>query len=166
MALSRRRALAFLVPAIVAATTVLASASTGACYDFEYVEPAPAPDAGDVDAQQAGDAAACAPGRSTCGGDGVTGAKDTLYRCLGDGGGDLVSKCAGGCAAEAGAGGNSACNPPPACVPGGTYCGGDKLDGDPAVLYRCAANGIHAVVERCAKGCAVAAAGKDDACKR
>jgi hypothetical protein len=140
----------------------------GACYDFDFVEPATPPDAAvPTDARPS---ASCIVDRAYCGGDLVSGDKDTLYRCLGDGGGDLVAKCANGCVPDAGvsAGGapSSACKPATSCVVTGTYCGGDKLDGDPRILYRCAASGVHAIVERCANGCVVAAEGKDDACKR
>jgi hypothetical protein len=50
------------------------------------------------------------------------------------------------------------------CFVGGLYCGGDKIGGDPATLFRCTGTGAPAVVRHCTKGCAVHA-GDDDACK-
>jgi len=50
------------------------------------------------------------------------------------------------------------------CFVGGLYCGGDKIGGDPATLFRCTGTGAPAVVRHCASGCAVHA-GSDDACR-
>jgi len=151
MALHGRRAFASLVLAAVGVT------SAAACYDFELVEPTSAPDR---DAQD-GPEPSCVAGRSYCGGDHVIGTKDTLYRCLGDAGVELVSKCANGCVGDAA---GSACALPSPCVVGSSYCGGDKLDGDPDVLYRCESAGPHTIVEACAKGCVVSP-GNDDVCR-
>ena len=52
----------------------------------------------------------------------------------------------------------------PDCVPGGFYCGGDKLDGDPQTLYKCQPNGSGTVAKSCPNGCQVNP-GTDDACK-
>lgn len=49
------------------------------------------------------------------------------------------------------------------CVVGGTYCGGGKVTGDPATLYRCNGPGEPTVIEKCARGCVVNP-GKNDAC--
>ncbi|MDB4944333.1 MAG: hypothetical protein JWP97_3867 [Labilithrix sp.] len=49
------------------------------------------------------------------------------------------------------------------CVPGGLYCGGDKVTGSSKTLYRCEGPGAPTVVEKCAAGCSVNA-GQNDAC--
>lgn len=55
--------------------------------------------------------------------------------------------------------------PPGACVPGGFYCGGDKVTGNANTLYRCNADAKTATVVRaCAHGCSVNA-GDDDSCR-
>jgi hypothetical protein len=51
------------------------------------------------------------------------------------------------------------------CVPGGYYCGGDKVSGNSNTLYRCNSNGTATAVESCSRGCAVRP-GRDDACRR
>jgi murein DD-endopeptidase MepM/ murein hydrolase activator NlpD len=50
------------------------------------------------------------------------------------------------------------------CVPGGVYCGGDKVIGDAKTLYKCNGPGAPTVVTKCAYGCSVNA-GNDDSCK-
>ncbi len=55
--------------------------------------------------------------------------------------------------------------PPEACVAGGFYCGGDKLAGDPGVLYVCNAGGVPFARGRCALECVVNTGGDDDACR-
>ena len=50
------------------------------------------------------------------------------------------------------------------CVVGGSYCGGDKISGDPSTLFRCTGTGAPTVIRHCASGCAVRS-GQDDACK-
>jgi hypothetical protein len=51
------------------------------------------------------------------------------------------------------------------CFPGGSYCGGDKVPGNPNDLFRCNAAGTGASLLRaCASGCAVLP-GRDDQCK-
>ncbi|HEX7667889.1 MAG TPA: CHAP domain-containing protein [Polyangiaceae bacterium] len=50
------------------------------------------------------------------------------------------------------------------CVPGGFYCGGDKVKGDPDNLYKCNAAGDGQTLSKaCKKGCRVNE-GRDDAC--
>ncbi|HVY46548.1 MAG TPA: hypothetical protein VHB21_11745 [Minicystis sp.] len=49
------------------------------------------------------------------------------------------------------------------CVPGGLYCGGDKVHGDASTLYRCTSGTSGTVVEHCSAGCSVNS-GRDDAC--
>jgi len=52
----------------------------------------------------------------------------------------------------------------PECVPGGFYCGGDKLTGDPGTLYRCDAPAAPTVRGVCAAGC-ILRPGLDDTCR-
>ena len=50
-----------------------------------------------------------------------------------------------------------------ACTAGAFYCGGDKLAGDPQVLYQCNAGGVPLARGRCLAGCTTRP-GKDDQC--
>lgn len=50
-----------------------------------------------------------------------------------------------------------------ACTAGALYCGGDKLAGDPQVLYQCNTGGVPLARGRCAAGCTTRP-GKDDQC--
>lgn len=50
------------------------------------------------------------------------------------------------------------------CVVGGTYCGGNKVGGDPATLYRCKSAEEATRVETCARGCSINP-GRNDSCK-
>ncbi len=50
------------------------------------------------------------------------------------------------------------------CVAGSFYCGGDKLAGDPGVLYKCNAGGVPLARGRCALECVINV-GNDDACR-
>lgn len=153
---ARRRGLLVLL-------ALFAVAGLAGCYDFAYVEPGPDAQAADARSPEAG--AGCAVGVESCGGDAVRGDPSTVYRCLPDGGGALVRKCASGCMHDAGTGAPGRCVMPAApCQVGGLYCGGDKLDGDPGVLYTCATGGTAVEKERCTKGCQVAKSGQDDAC--
>jgi cell wall-associated NlpC family hydrolase len=102
-----------------------------------------------------------------CGGNGVTGDEQTLYKCSG-GSASVSQKCSGSCVAEA-AGVDDHCgaasdNEPTGCDYGdGYYCGGNGVTGDKSTLYSCW-NGVPTVYEKCAKGCAAQAAGIDDYC--
>lgn len=49
------------------------------------------------------------------------------------------------------------------CVVGGSYCGGDKVIGDPKTLYKCNGPGAPTVIEKCATTCQVNP-GMDDSC--
>jgi hypothetical protein len=107
--------------------------------------------------------AVCEAGGFYCGGDKLAGDPDTLYQCNGGGVPLARGRCAGGCLirptqddACASVGGT--------CFEGGFYCGGDKLDGDPQSLYRCA-GGVGVDRMTCANGCVIAAAGQDDYCR-
>jgi hypothetical protein len=53
--------------------------------------------------------------------------------------------------------------PPEVCVAGSAYCGGDKIAGDPDVLYECNAGGVPIAQRRCPNGCMINPA-DDDAC--
>ncbi len=106
---------------------------------------------------------ACVAGGLYCGGDKLAGDADTLYQCNGGGVPLARGVCASGCIVRPedddtcrGGGGT--------CVDGGFYCGGDKLDGDPSVLYRCSA-GVGVEPRRCANGCIVSPPGADDRCR-
>lgn len=158
---------ALTAPLLVLTTmTALAGASASGCYDFSYDEPANEAGAGDTSTPVPdGESGTCVADGSYCGGDRVVGEADTIYRCAADGGGLLLRKCAGGCARDGGGGEGARCNLPDVpCQAGGNYCGGDKLDGDPRILYRCVANGAHTILERCTKGCRVMPEGSDDDC--
>lgn len=50
------------------------------------------------------------------------------------------------------------------CVPGGYYCGGDKVSGDGDTLYQCQSDHTAKKIEACSRGCAVRP-GEDDACR-
>jgi muramidase (phage lysozyme) len=103
----------------------------------------------------------CVAGSNYCGGDKVKGDSRSLYRCNADGSGTLITKCGGGCRINLG--NDDSCKAPVACTVGGSYCGGDKINGDPNVLYRCGAGGTTTVIRKCANGCRVNA-GDDDSC--
>jgi len=54
--------------------------------------------------------------------------------------------------------------PPEACQAGSFYCGGDRLAGDPGVLYLCNSGGVPLARGRCELECIVNQ-GNDDACR-
>ena len=141
-----------------------------ACYDFHFEEQpdgggsANADDAASAAPDASGDAKPndCIAGGYYCGGERISGATDTLYRCNADGPPTLLARCANGCAIGP-AGKDDACRPPTPCVAGGWYCGGEKVNGDPDVLYRCGADGKSiSVIRRCAKGCRINPGADDD----
>jgi hypothetical protein len=104
----------------------------------------------------------CVAGGFYCGGDKLVGDPDTLYQCNAGGVPLARGRCAHGCAVRPGdddtcRGGDDV------CVENGLYCGGDKLDGDPQTLYRCAGGvGVDGVT--CDDGCVVRP-GMNDACR-
>jgi hypothetical protein len=104
----------------------------------------------------------CIAGGLYCGGDKVSGNANTLYRCTGGSAGTALGTCSDGCAVVSGS--NDECRGAGGCVVGGLYCGGDKVSGDPSVLYRCTGGASGSVVERCSNGCSVSS-GRDDACR-
>ena len=101
-----------------------------------------------------------------CGGDGVSGNRNTLYRCSG-GALSVVQNCASGCQYMP-AGVADKCDPappPPACPGGnGVYCGGDGVAGDRNTLYECSAGRL-TVLQSCSAGCEFMPAGIPDRCK-
>jgi hypothetical protein len=105
----------------------------------------------------------CVSGGFYCGGDKVSGDRNTLYRCNGSSATTVISRCAVGCSVNSGR--DDSCRPAGSCVKGGLYCGGDKLNGHPSVLYRCNGSSAPTVASRCANGCVVAPAGSDDHCR-
>lgn len=104
----------------------------------------------------------CVAGGYYCGGDKVSGSASTLYRCNGSAAPTVIERCANGCAVNSGT--DDVCRSPSACVVGGTYCGGDKVNGDPNALYRCTASYSRTLVRHCGNGCSVNS-GRDDSCR-
>lgn len=109
-------------------------------------------------------ASACKVDGLYCGGHGIAGPTNILHRCTAAGTGTVVAKCANGCIPSA-TDGADACSAPTACVAGGSYCGGDKVNGDPDVLYRCIDGTATSIIRRCFQGCQVNPPGQDDACR-
>jgi hypothetical protein len=105
---------------------------------------------------------ACTAGALYCGGDKLAGDPQVLYQCNTGGVPIARGRCAATCTTRPGkddqcsaAGGT--------CRDGGTYCGGDKLAGDPQTLYTCMAGAATAPTP-CASGCLVRTS-DDDACR-
>lgn len=153
------------------AVTLLVGVSmlgASACWDFEYVEGPEAADAATNTARPTPTSApdgrvACVEGGYYCGGERLTGDSRSLHRCNKDGSGTLTTTCATSCIV-APPGKDDACSAAPSCVVNGTYCGGDKVNGDPNVLYRCNSGNTISVVRRCANGCQINK-NDDDTCK-
>ena len=112
--------------------------------------PAPSPSGG-----------GCVAGGLYCGGDKVSGASNTLYRCNGPGAPTALANCSDGC--EVLSGQNDACRGSGGCSAGGLYCGGDKVTGDPSTLYKCTGGSSGSIVSHCSGGCSVIA-GANDVC--
>ena len=162
--------------ALAGALIGLVTCALGACWSFDFDDPQPGADAGDssvvrVEAgtsTEAGDAKTdaafkCVSGGYYCGGEQVPGDTRSLYRCNPDGSVTRFYKCATACVVSP-PGKDDACSPATSCKVNGTYCGGDKVNGDPDVLYKCLTGGGVSVVQRCTKGCQVNP-NDDDACK-
>lgn len=154
---------------LAAALLVCGTCAVGAsaCWDFDYIEGPGAADA-TADARPTPTTApdgrvACVEGGYYCGGERVTGDPRSLHRCNKDGTGTLTTTCATSCIVAA-PGKDDACSAPPNCVVNGTYCGGDKVNGDPDVLYRCNSGNTISVVRRCPSGCQINK-NDDDTCK-
>jgi hypothetical protein len=104
----------------------------------------------------------CVAGAFYCGGDRLAGDPQTLYQC--NAGGVPIARgvCGAGCLVRPGH--DDVCRASAGlCQDGGSYCGGDRLDGDPQTLYRCMA-GVGTSPFACPAGCAVRA-GSDDVCR-
>lgn len=104
----------------------------------------------------------CQPGGTYCGGDKVGGNPDKLYRCNFDDTATSLGLCVDGCKVRSGM--DDICRGSGGCTVGGYYCGGDKVTGNPNVLYRCTGGNDGNVVRTCASGCRVNA-GTDDDCR-
>jgi hypothetical protein len=100
-----------------------------------------------------------------CGGDKVDGHPDSLYECFNaDEYGPYAGfefRCGSGCQVNPGR--DDSCKPVTAVV-GGKYCGGDKVNGDPNVLYLYKGDGKVDQISYCDHGCAVNS-GRDDSCR-
>ncbi len=162
--------------AFAGALVGLVGCALGACWSFDFDDTPSGADASDssvvrMDAgspSDAGDAKTdafvkCVSGGYYCGGEQVPGDTRSLYRCNPDGSVTRFYKCATACVVSP-PGKDDACSPATSCKVNGTYCGGDKVNGDPDVLYKCLTGGGISVVQRCAKGCQVNP-NDDDACK-
>jgi 3D (Asp-Asp-Asp) domain-containing protein len=104
----------------------------------------------------------CAREALVCGGEG--GEAHMLHRCH-DGHLSFARACTWGCQRGHG-GADDACKPRPPmtfCADNGLFCGGDRVDGRPGVLYRCADHGL-GVEEVCGRGCSVDPDGLSDRC--
>ena len=106
---------------------------------------------------------ACVAGSRYCGGDKVAGDPDTVYECVAGGAPTAHGACPGACVLRTGSDDECAAVGGP-CSQGGTYCGGDKLAGDPGSLYQCT-NGSGTFVMRCMNGCVINASPYQDACR-
>lgn len=103
----------------------------------------------------------CTEGALYCGGIGAILANfESLYRCTG-GFLQFYAQCAHGCTQRSDLG--AVCFGDGLCRDGGTYCGGDLLDGDPGTLYVC--HQFQGTVSaHCPAGCVVRGDG-NDACQ-
>ena len=106
-------------------------------------------------------AADCSAGALYCGGDRLAGDSRTLYQCNAGGVPLARGACSAGCLVRPGK--DDVCDAQGTCRDGGSYCGGDKLVGDPQTLYVCMA-GVGTAPKPCADGCVVHAS-DDDACR-
>lgn len=104
----------------------------------------------------------CVAGSRYCGGDKLAGAPDTLYECNGGGVPLARGVCTAGCISRPTLDDACVADSGP-CIDGSLYCGGDKLDGDPQTVYRCA-SGAGTAVMTCMLGCVVNP-GNDDGCR-
>lgn len=108
-------------------------------------------------------APSCIPGVNYCGRNLIPGEPDVLYRCERDAVPVARGRCLFGCNIVSG--GEDHCDSGPnTCVDGGFYCGGDKIDGDPQVLYVCD-SGVGTQPKPCDERCAIYPPGMDDRCE-
>lgn len=98
-----------------------------------------------------------------CGGNGITGNANTLYRCTG-GALTVQSTCSAGCM-KMPAGQNDACvDTTQTCVAGnGLYCGGNGIIGNANTLYRCQSGAI-TLAQVCTTSCSKQPSGLNDVC--
>lgn len=104
----------------------------------------------------------CQPGGTYCGGDKVGGSSNTLYVCNSNNTASSLGACADGCKVRSGI--DDICAGSGGCQSGGYYCGGDKVTGNPNVLYECTGGSSGTVSRVCADGCKINS-GSDDACR-
>ncbi len=107
---------------------------------------------------------ACARRGRVCGSPPVSGEAQMLLDCTGDHL-TFARACTWGCQAGRG-GADDACKPRPPnafCGADGFFCGGDRVEGAPGVLYRCADHALR-VDTVCERGCAVDGDGIGDHC--
>jgi hypothetical protein len=104
----------------------------------------------------------CTAGTFYCGGDKLAGDAQTLYQCNAGGVPLARGVCANACAVKPAD--DDTCKGTGGCMDGGFYCGGDKLDGDPQTLYRCATDAGTAP-RVCPNGCVIAPSGTNDHCR-
>jgi hypothetical protein len=103
----------------------------------------------------------CTAGAFYCGGDRLAGDPQTLYECNAGGVPLARGACIAGCLVRPGK--DDVCRGSDTCRDGSSYCGGDKLDGDPQTLYVCMA-GAGTAPKPCPDGCVIRP-GDDDACR-
>jgi hypothetical protein len=100
---------------------------------------------------------------TTCGGNGIEGDPNTLYRKDSSGIIQTVEVCAKGCE-WAPRPKPDTCRSDATCEHGiGLYCGGNGISGDPDVLFRCSAGQI-TVEQRCPDGCIAKQPNVNDEC--
>jgi hypothetical protein len=99
-----------------------------------------------------------------CGGNGITGSTNTLYRCT-DGALAVEQTCAAGCFVKPDGEADACVDTTQACVAGnGLYCGGNGIAGNANTLYTCQ-NGLISVSQVCSAGCIARPVGFNDGCK-
>jgi hypothetical protein len=99
-----------------------------------------------------------------CGGNGITGSTNTLYRCT-DGAIVVEQTCSAGCYAKPAGEADACVDTTQSCVSGnGLYCGGNGILGNANTLYSCQ-NGIISVSQVCSAGCSPQPVGFNDVCK-
>jgi hypothetical protein len=104
----------------------------------------------------------CVAGAFYCGGDKLSGDPDTLYQCNGGGVPLARGVCITGCAVRPTL--DDTCHGEGVCTEGGLYCGGNVIDGDPQILYRCM-NGVGTNPRVCPNRCVIQAGGLADVCQ-
>ena len=99
-----------------------------------------------------------------CGGNGITGDANTLYRCT-NGVIAPEATCAAGCFKKPSGQADACVDTTQTCTAGnGLYCGGNGIEGNANTLYRCQ-SGVVSVSQVCTAGCAPQPTGENDVCK-